>query len=105
MLLALIALPIIAYRTSHAYVKVTIKLLVYIFGFGGWIWWIYSLIYWYSSVEPTLDGSEGAGPGFGWALVHFFMPMIAFCASIYALILSSLLERYKRYPISNITSR
>ena len=36
----------------------------------AWMTFIGGLIYWYAEVEPRLDGSEGAGVGFGWMLVH-----------------------------------
>ena len=43
----------------------------------AWIAFIGGLIYWHASVEPRLDGSEGAGIGFGWVLVHVWGPALA----------------------------
>lgn len=47
------------------------------------VWWIARILmiitcviflgglaYWHLSVEPRLDGTEGAGVGFGWVAVH-----------------------------------
>ena len=36
----------------------------------SWITFTGGLIYWHIFVEPRLDGSEGAGIGFGWVLIH-----------------------------------
>ena len=43
----------------------------------AWITFIGGLIYWHASVEPRLDGSEGAGVGFGWGLVHVWGAALA----------------------------
>ena len=36
----------------------------------AWFTFMGGLIYWHFFVEPRLDGTEGAGVGFGWVLVH-----------------------------------
>lgn len=92
-LIVLILLPIVARRTSNQWSKKTLAILAYIFGFGGWVWWTISLIYWHTSVEPTLDGSEGSGAGFGFVLAHFALPILALVSTFYSLLLSSMLER------------
>jgi hypothetical protein len=43
----------------------------------AWFTFIGGLIYWHASVEPRLDGSEGAGVGFGWVLVHVWGAALA----------------------------
>ena len=43
----------------------------------AWITFIGGLIYWHASVESRLDGSEGAGVGFGWVLVHVWGAALA----------------------------
>ena len=43
----------------------------------AWITFIGGLIYWHTSVEPRLDGSEGAGVGFGWVLIHVWGAALA----------------------------
>ena len=43
----------------------------------AWITFIGGMIYWHVSVEPRLGGSEGAGVGFGWVLVHVWGAALA----------------------------
>lgn len=43
----------------------------------AWITFIGGLIYWHIFVGPRLDGSEGAGVGFGWGLVHVWGAALA----------------------------
>ena len=43
----------------------------------AWLTFIGGMIYWHASVEPRLNGSEGAGVGFGWVLVHIWGAALA----------------------------
>jgi len=96
-ILIIIALPFIAHTTKRKFTLKIINILVYLFGFIGWLVFIGFLIFWHLSVEPSLDGSEGSGPGFGFFLVHVFLPMLAIASSIYALFLSMLTYRPLTY--------
>jgi len=93
-LIFLVVIPLIIYCFSHPYVRKFFQALVFILGLGGWVYWIGMLIYWHTVVEPSLDGSEGAGPGFGYVYVHFFLPIAALVATIYAMFLDALLEHF-----------
>lgn len=54
-------------RMSRATLVISI-----VFALSAWILFIGGLIYWHTAVEPRLDGSEGAGVGFGWVLLHLW---------------------------------
>ncbi|GAA5497639.1 hypothetical protein Rhal01_03835 [Rubritalea halochordaticola] len=43
----------------------------------GWLTYLGGLLYWRHGVAPSLDGSEGAGVGFGYILIHHYLLALA----------------------------
>ena len=37
---------------------------------AGWLGYVFGVLYWRFEVEPGLDGTEGAGAGYGAALIY-----------------------------------
>ena len=65
-----------------------LRLTIWFFATCGWIVYAALLAYWYLSVVPGLDGTEGSGVGFGAVYVHVggVMPALFFTGFMVALL-------------------
>ena len=71
----------------------------------AWITFTGGLIYWHTSVESRLDGSEGAGVGFGWVLVHVWGTALALMFTGVAFGLRFFPNRIRKFHKTNRVGR